>query len=110
MNKIKGGVNIKSLIGNKYIYFSENEMLKMRKDMTQMITRMRELRRKYRKCVQFKGEGNKRYTSESNDVNTKVSISTELSNFIGKDEDIEVSCGEIILAFNKALYIPSFSL
>jgi chromatin remodeling complex protein RSC6 len=86
----------------------ENEMLKMRKDMTQMITRMRELRRKYRKCVQFKGEGNKRDTSESNDVNTKVSISTELSNFIGKDEDIEVSCGEIILAFNK--YIKTNNL
>ena len=52
----------------------ENEMLKMRKDMTQMITRMRELRRKYRRCVQFKVEQKKRNSSESSDVNTKVSI------------------------------------
>ena len=86
----------------------ENEMLKMRKDMTQMITRMRELRRKYRKCVQLKIEQKKINSSESNDINTKVSISEELSNFIGKDKNIDISCGEIILAFNN--YIKTNNL
>ena len=86
----------------------ENEMLKMRKDMTQMITRMRELRRKYRKCIQLKVEQKKRNSSESSDINTKVSISEELSHFIGKDKNIDISCGEIILAFNN--YIKTNNL
>lgn len=83
------------------IELMENELLSFRKEISNMIQKMRNLRKKYRRCVKLNvkkkiGPTNNNYSENLNDnVNSKVMISSELSEFIKKPEDKEISCGEV---------------
>ena len=85
------------------IELMENELLSFRKEISNMIQKMRNLRKKYRRCVKLNVEKKtkSRTNSESSNdndndnINSKVMISSELSEFIKKPEDKEISCGEV---------------
>ena len=83
------------------IELMENDLLSFRKEISNMIQKMRDLRKKYRRCVKLNvkkkiGPTNNNYSENLNDnVNSKVMISSELSEFIKKPENEEISCGEV---------------
>lgn len=78
----------------------ELEINKTKTDLLDILGKMRNLRKKYRTCVKYNIEERKRTSSDSSETNKKTHISKELAEFLGKSEDIEISCGEVLYAFN----------